>query len=55
MRNPRLLDKHGRDLSDLALTNERSRVDQNPGAYSGNVLDQINENMANCVRGRQNR
>jgi hypothetical protein len=35
--------------------NELSRVDQNFGVYSGNVIDQINENMTNCVRGRQNR
>jgi hypothetical protein len=51
MCNALLLDKHGRDLSNVALTNERSRVDQNPGAYSGNVIDQISENVANCIRG----
>ena len=39
----------------LALANERLRIGQNPEAYSGNVMDQINENMANCIQGRQNR
>jgi hypothetical protein len=52
MCNALLLD---RDLSNLPLINKRWCVDQNPGAYSGNVIDHINVNMANCVRSRQNR
>ena len=31
------------------------RIDQDLGAHFGNVIDQITENMANCIRGRQNR
>ncbi|KAE8755618.1 hypothetical protein FSO04_33160 [Paraburkholderia madseniana] len=49
-----LLDKQDRGLSNLALANKRSRADQDPVAYSGKVIDQINGNMANCIRGRQN-
>ena len=49
-----LLDKQDRGLSNLALANKRSRAAQDPVAYSGKVIDQINGNMANCIRGRQN-
>jgi hypothetical protein len=46
-----LPDEHGRDLSNLALANKRPRVDRDPIAYSGNVIDPINEDMADCIRG----
>jgi len=54
MCNALLLDDHGRDLSNLSLANKRPRIDGNSVAYSGNVIDQINENMANCIRGHRN-
>jgi hypothetical protein len=54
MCNALLLDTRGRGLSTLALANKHSRVDQDAVAYSGNVIDQISENMANCIRGHQN-
>jgi hypothetical protein len=54
MCNARPPDNHGRGLSTLALANKHSRVDQDAVAYSGNVIDQISENMANCIRGHQN-
>ncbi|WP_159001059.1 hypothetical protein [Paraburkholderia sp.] len=34
--------KHGRDSSNLALANKRTRVDRVPVARSGNVIAQIN-------------
>jgi hypothetical protein len=37
MCNALLLEKHGRDLSHLALFNKRSRVDRD-GAYFGSVI-----------------
>ncbi|MFM0619325.1 hypothetical protein PQR37_35300 [Paraburkholderia nemoris] len=40
------LDKQDRELNNLALANKRSRVDHDPVAYSGNMIDQINKNMA---------
>ncbi|MFM0134305.1 hypothetical protein, partial [Paraburkholderia sediminicola] len=39
--NALLLYKHGRDSSNLALANKRTRVDRGPVARSGNVIAQI--------------
>ena len=53
MCNAFLLDKHGLGLSNLALVSQRSRVDRDPVARFGSVIDQIHANIENGIRDRR--
>jgi hypothetical protein len=45
------LDKHSHGRSNVTLVDKHSHVDRDPVAYSGDVIDQITENIANCRHG----